>query len=247
VNTFFFGTSQRQLFGAYDPPRGAGRRGAVLCQPLAREYLLAHPTIRHLARLLSAEGSHALRFDYSGTGDSAGELADTNQEQWLADVAAAVDELKDLGQLSRVDLVGMRYGAALAAQVAGRQRDVERLVLWDPVFDGRAYLAEPDAHPQPVPASGDLEVRGVVLPAALRREMEGVTLASFGSGLPRTLVVETRSAAGASEPLRAHLVAAGVDCTLEHVPDVQVWREEWGQGGVGMAVAAASRIVAWLK
>jgi alpha/beta superfamily hydrolase len=241
------GTSQRQLFGAYDPPRGAGRRGVVLCQPLAREYLLAHPTARHLARMLSAEGWHALRFDYSGTGDSAGELADSSQEQWLADVGAALDELKELGQLSRVDLVGMRYGATLAAQVAGRRRDVDRLVLWDPVFDGRAYLAEPDAHPRQVPGSGDLEVRGVILPGALRREMEGVTLASFGSGLPRTLVVETRPAAGASDPLRAHLVAAGVDCTLEHIPDVQVWHQEWGQGGVGMAVAAAARIVAWLK
>jgi hypothetical protein len=124
---------------------------------------------------------------------------------------------------------------------------VDRLVLWDPVFDGRAYLAEPDARAHPVPGSDDLEARGAVLPAPLRRETEGVTLASFGPGMPRTLVVDSWPVAGTSEPLRSQLIAAGVDCTLEHVPDVQVWRAEWGQGGVGMAVGAAARIVAWLK
>jgi hypothetical protein len=38
-----------------------------------------------------------------------------------------------------------------------------------------------------------------------------------------------------------------VACEYAHVPDIAVWREEWGTGGVGMAVQAISRIVSWLK
>jgi uncharacterized protein len=245
VNPFFFGTRERRLFGAYDAPRGAGRGGAVICYPWAREYLLAHPTLRQLARLLSGAGHHVLRFDYYGTGDSAGDAEDASQEQWLADVQTAVEELKEIGQLAQVGLIGMRYGAALAAWTAARRRDVDRLVLWDPVFDGRAYLAELGVATQPGAAA---DVKGAVLTARLRREMESIALTSFGPGIPRTLILDTVGPAAACEPLRAQLVAAGADCTLEHAPDVHVWEAEWGGSGegVGMAVATANRVVAWL-
>ena len=248
MNPFFFGTKERRLFGAYDPPRGTGRRGAVVCYPWAREYLLAHPTLRHLARLLSGRGFHVLRFDYSGTGDSAGDAADASQDQWLADVQTAVDELKEVGQLAQVGLIGMRYGAALAAWTAGRRRDIDRLVMWDPVFDGRAYLAELGVPPQAAEASAERDVRGAVLTERLRSGMETVTLPSFGPGLPRTLIVDTVESAGGSDALQGQLAAAGVDCTLERVPDVPVWAKEWGGTGesAGMAVAAVNRIVAWL-
>jgi alpha/beta superfamily hydrolase len=248
VNPFFFGTKERRLFGAYDPSRGAGRRGAVICYPWAREYLLAHPTNRHLARLLSGAGLHVLRFDYTGTGDSAGDFADASQEQWLADVETAVEELKETGQVSGVGLIGMRYGAALAAGIAARRRDIDRLVLWDPVFDGRAYLRELGVA-EPVGAGAALDVKGAVLTERLQQGMETVTLPGFGAGLPRTLIVDTAESAGAYEPLRAQLAAGGVDCTLAHVPDVRVWAQEWGGGGasVGMAVAAVNRIVAWMS
>jgi alpha/beta superfamily hydrolase len=249
VNPFFFGTKERRLFGAYDPPRGAGRRGAVICYPWAREYLLAHATIRHLSRLLSGTGFHVLRFDYFGTGDSAGDVADGGQDQWLADVQTAVEELKDVGQLAQVGLIGMRYGAALAAWTAGRRRDIDRLVLWDPVFDGRAYLEELAVAPQAAGAGADVDAKGAVLTDRLRHEMETITLTSFGPGLPRTLILGTAGPPDAYAPLQAQLAGAGVDGALEHLPDVHVWEAEWGGSGqgVGMAVSAVNRIVAWMS
>ena len=249
MNPFFFGTKERRLFGAYDPPRGAGRRGAVICYPWAREYLLSHPTIRHLARLLSGKGFHVLRFDYYGTGDSAGDFADTSQEQWLADVETAIEELKETGQLTQVGLVGLRYGAALAARAAGRRRDIDRLVLWDPVYDGPAYLEELGVAGPAAGPGGEADLKGEVLTERLREGMRSIDLASFGPGLPRTLIVDTADTPSGYEPLRAQLAGAGVACELEQVPDVRVWAEEWGGGGegVGMAVAAANRIVAWMS
>jgi alpha/beta superfamily hydrolase len=248
VNPFFFGTKARRLFGAYDPPRGAGRRGAVICYPWSREYLLAHATIRQLARALSAAGFHALRFDYYGTGDSGGDETEAGQEQWLADVATAVDELKEVSQLAHVGLIGLRYGATLAAGAAAHRGDIDRLVLWEPVVDGRAYLNELGVSPMAPRASGDMDVNGAVVSARLRQEMETITLASFGRGLPRTLILDSAGVADAHEPLRARLADNGVDCVLGNEPDVRVWNKAWGGRGedAGMAIAAVNRIVEWL-
>lgn len=248
MNPFFFGSSRRQLFGAYDPPREGGRRGAVLCYPLAREYLLAHPTFRHLARLLSSSGWHVLRFDYYGTGDSAGDFEDAGRDLWLADIETAIDELKDISQLARVSLIGMRYGAVLAAMAARRRRDVESLVLWDPVPDGRAYLSELGVTSRTEGASSGAEADGAVFSDRLLREIQDTTATSVPpQGLPRTLVLGTCGPIDAFQALHTHLATGGADCSLEHVPDVPVWREEWGRGGVGMAVAAATRIVTWMS
>jgi pimeloyl-ACP methyl ester carboxylesterase len=200
--------------------------------------------MRQLARTLSARGWHVLRFDYYGTGDSAGDFAEANREQWLADVDTAVEELKDIGQLSRVALVGMRVGGALAAQVAERRRDVDRIVLWDPVMDGKSYLLEVGA-PSTASSQGP-DVLGVVLAPEARRDMEAIRLDQIGPGLPKTLVLDTTQSPKTYDALVTHLRVQGVDCSVEHVPDVQAWREEWGWGGVGMPVTAINAIAAWM-
>lgn len=245
MTPFFFGRSTNQLLGLYDPPPGRSTRGAVLCHPWAREYLLAYPTMRQLARRLAETGWHVLRFDYAGTGDSAGDVTEVSPAHWVDDIDTALNELKDMAQLSQLALVGMRLGGTLAARAARRRRDVERLVLWDPVADGRAYLGELGVA-SPASSAGDVDAQGSVLTAAMRSEVEAVTPASFTAPLPRTLVLDTAPVA-ASRVLTDSLAAGGVESILEHVPDVRVWREEWGRGGVGLAVQALNRVVAWLS
>src|SRR4051812_24879615 len=144
MQPFYFGTSEKQLFGVYHPPgtKAARQPAVVLCQPLGHEYLRAHRAFRNLGAALAAQGCHVLRFDYFGCGDSGGSGEQATVEQNLADLDAAIDELKDTSGVARVSLVGLRFGATLAAHAASRRRDVERLVLWDPVSDGRAYLGE---------------------------------------------------------------------------------------------------------
>lgn len=216
-----------------------------MCSPTSSgEYELAHPTLRLLARRLASRGYHVLRFDYFGTGDSTGDLADATQELWRIDIETAVDELKDISGVARVSLVGLRYGAALAAQVAARRRDTDRLVLWDPVFDGRGYLAELERGPGGSPnrggrRSGETE--------SWHQQIETVTPDWYGPGLPRTLVLNTSQLATAVEPLTRHLAACGTDYQEVHAPDVQVWSEEWRPEGATLAVGAADRIAGWLS
>src|SRR4051794_38121763 len=144
MQPFYFGTSQQQLFGVYHPPGAKPPRQSaiVLCQPLGHEYLRAHRAFRNLGVALAGQGCHVLRFDYFGCGDSGGDGEQATVEQNLADLDAAIDEIKDTSGIARVSLVGLRFGATLAALAAARRRDIERIVLWDPVSDGRAYLDE---------------------------------------------------------------------------------------------------------
>ena len=66
----------------------------VLCYPWGSEYIHAHRALRQLATRLSMAGFHTLRFDYFGTGDSAGEMEDADLGVWEDDIETAIEELK---------------------------------------------------------------------------------------------------------------------------------------------------------
>ncbi len=141
----FFEANGRSLLGAFHPaPRlRAGGAAVLLCNPFGEEAARVHRAFRVLAGRLQDEGYACLRFDYSGTGDSSGETLDCTVEGWLEDMEAAIEELRRQSGNSRIVLVGLRFGATLAALCA--QRDPQRiahLVLWDPVVRGDQYLRE---------------------------------------------------------------------------------------------------------
>ena len=132
-----------RLFGwLHAPAAGAGDTVAVLCAPMGHEYTRAHRTLRHLAERLARAGIPALRFDYDGTGDSAGSDLDPGRlAAWRGSIRSAIDEARRLTGCERVCLAGVRLGATLAAQVAA-EVEVDTLVLWNPVVKGRAYVRE---------------------------------------------------------------------------------------------------------
>jgi alpha/beta superfamily hydrolase len=140
---FFFGPADRRLFGVFHPPaRQTGQDcGVVFCHPLAHEFYNAHRCSSQLAGALTQAGLAVLRFDYYGTGDSAGAWEDASVSQWLDDIGCAVAELRYRG-CARVCLVGLRFGATLAALFSAERGPVDALVLWEPVPNGEKYLQE---------------------------------------------------------------------------------------------------------
>lgn len=141
----FFGHEDRPLFGwlhaATEPVRAD--LGLLVCNPFGNEAICAHRTVRHLCEQASRAGIATLRFDYDGTGDSAGHDADPRRlEAWLESIQLAADELKRSAGVERLCLLGIRLGATLAAVAASRRDDCVGLVTFAPVVTGKAYLRE---------------------------------------------------------------------------------------------------------
>jgi pimeloyl-ACP methyl ester carboxylesterase len=255
MNPFFFGSGERRLFGLYAPGRtGAGARALVLCHAWGQEYLRAHRAMQKLAGLLQRAGHHVLRFDYFGTGDSAGSMADGDLRGWEGDIEAAIEELRDTTGIARVGLVGLRLGATLAARVAARRRkDVDALVLWDPVVAGAEYLGElrraatPGPAPSPTAAGESLEVLGFPLTSRVAKELAALDLVGQVAALPaRTLVIATEPLA-THAPLRQALAARpGAPAPVEDLPDPPAWIEDQSSGIGALPVKVLQRIAQWI-
>jgi pimeloyl-ACP methyl ester carboxylesterase len=247
MNAFFFGTGRRRLFGAYSPGRasatGAAGRAAVLCNPFGQEYLRAHRSMRQLGNLLNGIGVHVLRFDYFGTGDSAGEMTEADLAGWRSDIETALEELKDATDARRVGLVGLRLGASLAAEVAAGRKDIDRLVLWDPVDSGAAYLQElvatsPPPLERPPQKGGGFEVMGFPLTAQLCTDLKQLTLAPQLARLPaRSLLMRCSQRSGPETGL------GNLSC--ECVESQPAWLEDGASGAGAIPVKLLQRIAAW--
>lgn len=140
---FFFGPNSRRLFGSYHPPVGGpGRVLTVICPPLLSELGRTHSALQRVAVAVADAGQHVLRFDYYGTGDSFGTLEEVTVSDWLEDIAMAVQEGREISGCKTARVVGVRAGSLLACKSVGAEIDVDRLVLWDPITTGTAFLAD---------------------------------------------------------------------------------------------------------
>jgi len=138
----FFGPPSRRLFGVFHEgsPGRAQSLGVLLCNPFGQEAIRTHRLYRVLAGRLAQAGIHVLRFDYFGTGDSAGDDEAADLESWNDDILLAHRELQRLSSAHEFTWMGARLGAAAVIRATQQMPSNEpHLVLWDPVVDGAAY------------------------------------------------------------------------------------------------------------
>ncbi|HUQ08895.1 MAG TPA: alpha/beta fold hydrolase [Steroidobacteraceae bacterium] len=140
----YFGSGQRPLFGWLHPAAYPQRNvGVVLCSPSGYEAICTHRTYRRVAESAAAQGFPALRFDYDGTGDSAGHALDGDRvAHWLRSITAAIDTLKATTGVEKICLFGVRVGASLAAIAAQGRGDVHAMIAFAPVIKVNSYLRE---------------------------------------------------------------------------------------------------------
>lgn len=245
----WFGSSARPLFGWLHLPDDRVVRGCVVvCPPLGVEAHAARPAFAQLCDELSELGMAALRFDYEGTGDSAGHLNDPARlAAWTSSIGEAIHWMASQVH-PRVTVVGMRMGALLAARAAGGREEVAGLVLWDPCNTGRAFLREQAmlaAANYGVTQRGDGSVEGpaYLFDAATARDIEGMELSSFALGeMGRVLLLERADAVAWVPPDGDAAVgqvergaATGQRALLETLPHESVLPEE-----------AIARITSWI-
>lgn len=145
---FRFGPPQRQLFGCFHPATGPRQSATsvLLCNPFGQEGVRLHRFYKVLADRLSKSGMHVLRFDYFGTGDSAGDDEQGDLAGWTQDLLRADQELRQRSLCTQTTWVGARLGGSLIAMACAQAQNTSqaphRVVLWEPITHGQRYLAE---------------------------------------------------------------------------------------------------------
>ena len=139
---FWFGPSDRPLFGwLHLPAGGRARGGVVLCQPLGIEAICVYFSYPHPGRPPGP----------AGPGRAPLRLRRNRRLQWRGDGPRPARRLAGEHDRSHripggtgvgaLGLVGIRMGALFAATEAARWGSVDALVLWDPCLSGRGVPA----------------------------------------------------------------------------------------------------------
>lgn len=137
---FFLEAGAGSRFCLFHRPVGVVRGALVYLHPFAEEMNRSRRMAALAARALAASGIAVLQVDLYGCGDSSGDFGDASWDGWKADVALAHGWLRTRLDFP-VGLWGLRLGALLALDCA-RSIPVERLLLWQPVTSGSAYLTQ---------------------------------------------------------------------------------------------------------
>jgi pimeloyl-ACP methyl ester carboxylesterase len=247
VNPFFFGSSDKQLFGVHHPPEGPEvRDGAVLlCPSLGHEYIAAHGSLTQLGQHLARQGLHVLRFDFYGCGDSAGDIEEASVEQWIDDVGTAVQELRDTSGSRRITVAGLRVGASIGAMAAARmqragQPEIFASVLWEPVVSGPTYLegmAKLERRwlgalylrpPTDLEGCDGPEVMGHLMPEPILEELRAIDLESLPARPAEKILLMQNNDDDHLAGLQARLATAGNGVAHEIVPADAAWfGEHW--------------------
>lgn len=226
---FFFGRDQAQVFACYHPPLGGdGRVLTVVCPPLLSEYPRTHRALRDIALLLAAAGQHVIRFDYRGTGDSSGDLNECSVADWLRDITDTIAEGRDIADCSMVRVLAVRASALIACAAVGAGSEVDRIVLWDPVLDGAAYLDELRQAQQALLQRNNFlsrtdrqlvmsEYGGYTLSGDMVRQLSALGAQTYAAVPPEKLWVVTTSADAGVPETCGHRELTPFNCSWDHV------------------------------
>jgi pimeloyl-ACP methyl ester carboxylesterase len=209
-------------------------------------------------------GYDVLRFDYFGTGDSAGECDEGGLSHWHDDVIAAAEELKAVASVERISLVGLRLGGVLASgvELAG----LHRLVLWDPVVNGRDFIREmlqtdqqlshyamgmtgesPEAvavAPMPGQVVG---IMGYPLTVSLREELEGINLLKLDRVAAERVYLLASSLKPEYESLKSQLESICRRTEFHCIPSPGNWCEVDSFGSLLLPQAIMAGVVNCFK
>lgn len=133
-----------ELFGIYHAPASLPTCAVLLCPPLGQEMIRSHRVYRQLGDALALQGCAALRFDYYGSGDSAGSSNQVDLTRCIEDTLTAAAELRKRSGIDRLVCFGARLGGSIAMD-SSDEAELSELLLWDPILDGNAHLARLDA------------------------------------------------------------------------------------------------------
>jgi exosortase A-associated hydrolase 2 len=143
MKPLFIPSDTGALFSLYFSPLGKPLNRAILHIPaFAEEMNKSRRMVAMQAREFAHRGYAVLVLDLFGTGDSFGDFGEATWDIWLQNIDTAIDWLKRQGA-DTITLWGMRTGALLAMDYAGRNRQkIDRLLCWQPVLNGETFITQ---------------------------------------------------------------------------------------------------------
>lgn len=255
---FYFNSGSESLFGVYYQAQAKSdlKRGVVICSPWGQEYIRTHRALHQLALRLSDAGIPVLKFDYFGTGDSSGDDTDFAIERSVDEIKSAMNQLRQLSAVENIVLVGLRLGGTLAALADIKFGRDTRLVLWDPIVNGRSYLDElVEWHKHnlhyyfsdvnAVGTSQSHEVLGFAMSDTMRDQLCGVDLLSQGWPLSKKVMLVEREPNERTAQLQTQLKNQRIELHYQLIDGPQMWTANTDKGLVPHQTLEA--IVSWIK
>ena len=220
---------ERPRFGwLHRPSEPAAGLGLVICNPFGYEWICAHRSIRHFAEGAAAAGVPALRFDYDGTGDSAGTDRDAGRVgAWVASARDAIDALRRATGVEKVCVLGVRFGALIGALAAADRDDVSGFIGVAPLTSGKAYLRELRALQMSmgltappatsVTSADEREAVGFPITAETQTALGGIDLVAQGVRPAGRVLLLDRDDLPTTDPWAQRLRALGVAVRQERI------------------------------
>jgi exosortase A-associated hydrolase 2 len=241
---------------AHDPPAV----GIVFVHPFAEEKKSAHRTFVEMARAAADAGCAVLRFDFRGCGDSDGLFEEADLQAWRADLRRAFALAKETLGRPRMGLLGLRLGAALAAELAEEELELAFLLLWEPVADGERYLSltmrrsmmrrklteheggEALAE-EGQEEAGEVDFDGYLVPAEMQEQIAEIDLLAESKAYPGPTLVLNLSGRSKVAPAFEKLASVYVS------GEVQAVRQEpiWSTVGLVVATPTIGASLEWLR
>jgi len=127
-----FASDGEQIIAVLHVPEHRPAPGIIMCHGFTGNKAESHRIFVNMARELRDHGIAALRFDFRGSGDSAGEFREMTVSREIADAQAAFDLLASRSEVdaSRLGVLGLSLGGCVAACLAGQEPRVKALALW---------------------------------------------------------------------------------------------------------------------
>ncbi len=190
----WLGDDKRSLYAAlHRCPQPGARLGVVLVPPLFHEQPRSRRLLTEVANGLAALGLPALRFDFFGTADSAGDSEQTDFASMCVDLDLAVAALRTQAGVDRVAILAWRGAALPVARWLDSGGRPATVVLWEPIVDGAPWLEQlerddaaerrsSERYPVSRTALGpDGQLMGLAVSSQLRADIAGARVADNGS------------------------------------------------------------------
>lgn len=237
----YFGGTGPALYGVLHRAAGQATTGLVVAPPFLMEFQRNYRREVLVAKEAAARGLPTLRFSYRGVGHSGGDTAELGFAAAVDDTVAAVESLRTRTGVERVVVVGTRLAVIVGAAAAGRC-GVGRLVGWDPVVSGSAWVKElsraakvqamrdeetaPGSIEEHLEQRGETEVLGSSLFPALHDGLAELGLVEACAAPLEVLLVQFGKPdriKKATSTAAAELEAAGHTVTVAGVDEEESW------------------------